>query len=96
MHRTTINISESVFRQAKIKALREDVTVSEVLRELLASWVAGEVKLGDRDHGREKLVALARDARGMWADRDPDACLAASRAGLQEHDEELAGARLDA
>ena len=96
MHRTTINISEPVFREARIKALREEVTVSEVVRDLLARWVAGEIELGARERAREKLVALAQDARGMWADRDPDAYLAASRAGLRERDEELAHAHLDA
>jgi hypothetical protein len=96
MHRTTINVSESVFRQARIKALREDVTVSEVLRDLLARWVAGEIELAGQGYNRERLVALARDAQGMWADREPDAYLAASRARLRERDEELAHARLDA
>jgi hypothetical protein len=70
------------------------VTVSEVIRELLARWVAGEIEL---DPGaRDRQVTLARAAQGMWADRDPDAYLAASRAGLQERDEELAHAYLDA
>lgn len=96
MHRTTINVSESVFQQARIKALREEVTVSEVVRDLLARWVAGEIDLSGWDRTRDELVTLARDARGMWADRDPDAYLAASRAGLKERDQELANARLDA
>jgi len=96
MHRTTINFSEPVFRQAKIKALREEVTVSEVIRELLARWVADEIELEPGNGGRERQVALARAARGMWADRDPDAYLAASRAGLRRRDEELAHAHLDA
>jgi hypothetical protein len=95
MHRTTINISESVFQQARLKALRENVTVSEVVRDLLARWVSGEIKHGAGDQARERLVVLAREARGMWADRDADAYLAASRAGLDERDEELAHARLD-
>jgi len=95
MHRTTINISESVFRQARLKALRENVTVSEVMRDLLARWVSGEIEHSAGDRTREKLVALARDAQGMWADRDTDAYLAASRAGLDERDEELAHAHLD-
>ena len=94
MHRTTINLSESVLQQAKMKALREEVTVSEVIRDLLARWVAGEIEL-DQD-ARARQVTLARAAQGMWADRDPDAYLAASRAGLQERDKELAHARLDA
>ena len=96
MHRTTINISERVFREARIKALREDVTVSEVVRDLLARWVAGEIEFGDRERAREELVALALRARGMWADRDPDAYLAAIRSGLKDRDQELTDARLDA
>ena len=96
MHRTTINISEPVLQQVKLKALREKRTVSEVIRELLARWVAGEIDLDRGTQTRDRQVALARAAHGMWADRDPDAFLAASRVGLLEHDEELAHARLDA
>ena len=96
MYRTTVNISERVLREARIKALREDVTVSEVVRELLARWVADEIELDRRERARDRQVALAREARGMWADRDSDSFLAASRAGLSERDEELADARLDA
>lgn len=96
MHRTTINLSEPIYQQARIKALREDVTVSEVVRDLLARWVAGEIDLADRENTRDRLAALARGAQGMWADHDPDAYLAASRAGLKERDEELMNARLDA
>ena len=89
MHRTTINVPESIFQRARIKALRENVTVSEVIRDLLARWVAGEIRLASRERSREKLVALARAARGMWADRDPDSYLTASRASLKQRDEEL-------
>jgi len=95
MHRTTINVPESIFQRARIKALREDVAVSEVIRDLLARWVAGEIDLASKERSREKLVALARAARGMWADRDLDNYLAASRTGLKERDEELEHARLD-
>lgn len=96
MHRTTINLSEPVYRRAKIKALREEVTVSEVIRELLARWVADEIEVYPGEGGRDRRVTLARSAHGMWADLDPDALLAASRAGLEERDEELAHARVDA
>jgi len=95
MHRTTINVPESVFQRAKIKALRENVAVSEVIRDLLARWVAGEIELSSKERSREKLVALARSARGMWADRDPDNYLVTSRTGLKERDEALEHARLD-
>ena len=111
MHRTTINVSEPVFQQARIKALREGLSVSEVIREMLARWVAGEIDLTPGGRSRQQTVALARSARGMWSlsdsletrrrrsaagDRDPDDDLAASRAGLKKRDEELAHARLDA
>lgn len=96
MHRTTINIPDSDFQRARIKALRENVTVAEVVRHLLARWVTGEIKLSDEESSREKLVALARASRGMWADRDPDTYLAEGRAGLEARDEELQRARLDA
>lgn len=96
MHRTTINFSERDFQKAKLKALREDVTVSEVLRELLARWIADEIDLDPGKQSRDRQVALARAAHGMWADRDPDAFLADSRAHLSERDEELNRARMDA
>ena len=83
MHRTTINVPESIFHRARIKALRENVAVSEVIRDLLARWVAGEIDLASKERSREKLVVLARAARGMWADRDPDSYLTASQPGLQ-------------
>ena len=79
MHRTTINVPESIFQRARIKALRENVAVSEVIRDLLARWVAGEIGLAFKERSREKLVGLARAALGMWADRDPDSYLATSR-----------------
>jgi hypothetical protein len=96
MHRMTINVSERVIQEAKIKALREGVTVSEVIRELLARWVADEIELEPRKLSRERQVSLAWAAQGMWADRDPDTFLAASRARLSERDEGLAHARLHA
>jgi hypothetical protein len=96
MHRTTINVSESMLQQAKIKALREDLTVSEVIRDLLARWVAGEIQVSSGDRTHDSRVALARTAHGMWADRDPDAYLTASRTRLKERDRELARAHLDA
>ena len=95
MHRTTINIPDSIFQRARIKALREDVTLTEVLRDLLARWVAGEIELAAEEPTREQSVALARAAAGMWTDRDADAYLAASRAGLTDRDQELDHARLD-
>ena len=65
-----------------------------VLRDLLARWVAGDIKLASEEPTQDELVALARAARGMWADRDPDAYLAASRAGLKARDKDLEDARV--
>jgi hypothetical protein len=96
MHRTTINVPDSLFQRARIKALRENLAVSKVIRDLLAHWVTGEIELSSKERSREKLVALARSAQGMWTDRDPDDYLVAGRVGLRERDEELENAWLDA
>jgi len=96
MHRTTLNVSERVFQQAKIKALRDDLTVSEVIRDLLVRWVAGEIQVSSTDRAEDSRIPLARAAHGMWADRNPSIYLTASRSGLKQRDEELAHARLDA
>lgn len=95
MHRTTINLPEPTLRKARLKALHHNVTLSEVLRTLLARWADGEINLQPDESDRARLAALARGARGMWADRDPDTYLAISRSGLTEHDEETQRARLD-
>jgi hypothetical protein len=95
MHRTTVNFPDPVLREARLKALHENVTLSHVLRNLLTRWVTGEISLASKGSDRDRLVAMARDARGMWADRDGDDYLALSRAGLVERDEELRHARLD-
>ena len=64
MHRITIDVPESIFQRARIKALRENVTVSEVICDLLARWVAGEIELTSKERLREKLVALAPGRSG--------------------------------
>jgi hypothetical protein len=43
---------------------------------------------------RARLAERVRRSRGIWKDRDPDAYLAASRAGLSVRDEDLGDARL--
>lgn len=58
MHRTTIHVPESLFRRAKIKALRENVAVGEVVRDLLARWFAGEIKRFSEERSGEELIAL--------------------------------------
>jgi hypothetical protein len=95
MHRTTINIPTDLYQRARIKALREDLSISEVIRDLLNSWTAGEITITP-PISREKMISLARAGEGMWSDRDPDLFLADSRAGFDVRDREISNARLDA
>ena len=87
MEHATITIPDSVFQRAKTKAQKEDRTVDEPVSDLLDRWVTGEIRLPVSEGSRDELVNLARAAYGMWADRDPDAYLAAGRSGLAERDE---------
>ena len=96
MENATITIPELVFERAKTKAQKEDRAVDQLVSDLLDRWVAGEIHLPTPGRSREELVALARAARGMWADRDPDRYPAAGRAGLAEREKEFGNARLDA
>jgi hypothetical protein len=76
----TIQVPESVFQRVRIKAQKEDVAVDQVVQNLLSRWIDGEIRMTAGKRLREELIALARAARGMWADRHPDQILAASRA----------------
>ena len=92
----TIEVPESIFQRARIKAQKENVAVDQVVHDLLSGWIIGEIRLPTGRRSREDLIALARAARGMWADRHPDHYLSTSRADLSKRDEELKHARLDA
>lgn len=94
MHRTTLNLPESLHRKAKIKAATESVPLSEVIRLLLARWVAGEARLQTGELSHREMVAKARETFGIWKDRDPDAYLKESRKGLGARDRETEDARL--
>ena len=87
MNPTAISCGETLFQRAHTRALREGVTVPEAVRDLLTRWVAGEIDLATEGHARQKLVHLAREAQGMWADRGAGAYLTASRAAHDERDE---------
>lgn len=94
MHRTTLNLPEELLRRTKVKAVREELSLSEAVRRLLDRWVAGEIGLDSASPNRERLTELAQQSQGMWADRDPDELMRQSRAGLARRDEELESARL--
>lgn len=94
MHRTTLNLEDDLARRAKIKATAEGVTISEVVRNLLARWTQGELEVYDSGLSRSALIDRARGTYGMWRDRDPDRFLAESRSRLARRDRELEDARL--
>jgi plasmid stability protein len=93
MHRTTFTFSENLIRKAKVRAASEGLSLSDVVRRLLARWVAGELRL-DSEPPREALIRTALGSFGMWRDRDPDRFLAESRAGLDRRDGETKDARM--
>jgi len=39
-HKVTIRVPEELYAKAKAKAKREDITLSQVLRQCLRAWVA--------------------------------------------------------
>lgn len=55
LDRTTLSIPRELRRQAKIKAATLDVSLSSVVRELLARWVAGEIRI-DAEQRPERLL----------------------------------------
>ena len=91
--KTTIRLPTDVFREARVKAINEGLSLSEVLRRLLRLWLRGKVTLGTEEDTRNQ-VRLAREAFGMWSDRDPDEYVACSRAGLARRDQEITDARM--
>ena len=91
--KTTVRFSVEMLREARIKAINDGLSLSEVLRRLLRLWLRGEITLeGEQDTSQQ--LQLAREAFGMWSDRDPDEYLARSRAGLALRDREVEDARM--
>jgi hypothetical protein len=92
MAMTTVDLQPELIERAQGKATRENLDIAEVVRLLLARWISGDVGIESED--RARLAERALKSRGIWQDRDPDAYLAASRAGLSVRDEDLGDARL--
>lgn len=90
--RTTVRFPSDVLREARIKAIHRGLSLSEVLRRLLRLWLRGKIVLEAEDTSRQ--VQLARQAFGMWSDRDPDEYLAHSRAGLSLRDREIENVKM--
>lgn len=46
-HQMSLRISKTVHLAARVKALQEGLDLSEVVRRLLALWVAGKVNIAE-------------------------------------------------
>lgn len=54
-HKMTLRIPAKLHKAAKVKATQTDVTLSEVVRQLLGLWVSGEVTIPtDKQKQEEK------------------------------------------
>ena len=55
-HKTTIRMPKDLNKAARIKAIETDTTLSDVVREFLALWVAGKIELpaqGEKHQGQD-------------------------------------------
>ncbi len=62
----------------------EGVSLSEVVRGLVARWVTDEVAVSESDTTRQQTLDKAIASYGMWSDRDPDEFLRQSRINAEE------------
>ena len=94
MERTSLSLPADLLREAKIRAAAQGITVSHVVRTLLAAWIHGEVTLDSSRSQRAMALERAWKSYGMWKERDPDSFFRESRAGLPHRDQEVRRARL--
>jgi len=45
MLKRSFEIAKDLWKRAQIKAIQEDMSVSEAIRRLLEKWINGEIKL---------------------------------------------------
>lgn len=97
MPRITLIIADELFREAATRATSANLSLEEVVRELLERWVDGDEVLTRDGIARSAMVADTRRSFGIWRDRDPDAILRESRAcgTLQRLARSLRGAASD-
>ena len=48
-HKGTYRVSRELVKSARAKALEQDLSLSEAIRQLLSLWVAGEIELPSRE-----------------------------------------------
>ena len=53
-HKTTLRVPVDLHKAARIKAIELDTNLSEILREFLRQWVAGDIELHLRSGEEEK------------------------------------------
>jgi len=95
MNRTTLTLTDDLLRRVKGKAASEGVSVSAVVRSLLARWLEGKVDLKERREAEPTVASKALASFGIWRDRDPDEVLREVRSGWSERDQKLRDAGLD-
>ena len=44
-HKTTVRMPRDLHKAARVKAIEDDVSLSEAIRRLVQGWVAGEIQL---------------------------------------------------
>jgi hypothetical protein len=91
--KTTVRFPADLLKEARIKAINENLSLSEVLRRLLHLWLRGKITPEPKEESSHR-IQLARESFGMWSDRDPDEYLAHSRAGLALRDKEVEDAKM--
>ena len=53
-HKTTMRIPQDLHKAARIKAIETNTTLSDVVREFLRLWVAGELELPAQEQDQEE------------------------------------------
>ena len=53
-HKTTLRISFELFKSARIKAIQENTTLSEVIRRFVRAWVEGIIELPEQEKPEEE------------------------------------------
>jgi len=91
--KTTVRFPADLLKESRVAAIRQGLSLSEVLRRLLRMWLRGKITLEAKDDV-SRQAQLAREAFGMWSDRDPDEYLVHSRDGLSLRDREVENARM--
>jgi hypothetical protein len=54
MKRIVCNLTDAEHKRVKLASVSQDIEISALVRELLALWLAGKVKLSERKGAKKK------------------------------------------